>query len=199
MKIVSIHIFRWRKKDPVLLAEEMQLDGLWFFQKKTASEHIRFNSRLICQDTELGMKQRIKLENDIGVCYCWTTSEGLSVTTITDLEYPEESAFSMLGQILIDFMATFENDAEMYLEAEEDTKLKYDKLEEFLTNWQDPAKADKIYKIKTDLGEVKQIMYKNVEDLLAQGEKLEVLMAKSKDLSTMSVEVYKKTKKKNET
>lgn len=143
------------------------------------------------------MKTSVKLENDIGVCHCWTTSEGISVTAITDLEYPEASAFNMLGQIIIDFMETFENDTEMYTEQEEDTQLKYDKLEEYIKVWQNPADADKIYKIKTELTEVKEIMHKNMEDLLKRGESLDALMAKSKDLSTMSVEFYKKAKKKN--
>jgi len=104
----------------------------------------------------------------------------------------------MLGQIIIDFMSTFENDTEMYMEAEEDTSLKYEKLEEFLKAWQKPEEADKIYKIKTELSEVTDIMHKNMEDLLKRGESLDVLMAKSKDLSTMSVEFYKKAKKKNQ-
>ena len=132
MRIVSIHIFKWKKKDPVLLCEETQLEGLWFFQKKTAGEHIRFSSRLIAQDTELGMKQGVKLDGDVGMCYCWTTSEGLSVTTITDMEYPESSAFNMLGQIIIDFMSTFEEDSEMYTDAEQDAALKYYNLKNFL-------------------------------------------------------------------
>ena len=86
----------------------------------------------------------------------------------------------------------------MYLEAEEDTALKYEKLEEFLKVWQNPADGDKIYKIKTELTEVKEIMHKNMEDLIKRGESLDTLMAKSKDLSTMSVEFYKKAKKKNQ-
>eukprot|EP00344_Euplotes_crassus_P003417 CAMPEP_0196998170 /NCGR_PEP_ID=MMETSP1380-20130617/3614_1 /TAXON_ID=5936 /ORGANISM="Euplotes crassus, Strain CT5" /LENGTH=110 /DNA_ID=CAMNT_0042414635 /DNA_START=305 /DNA_END=637 /DNA_ORIENTATION=- len=104
----------------------------------------------------------------------------------------------MIGQIIIDFMAAFENDTEMYMEVEEDTKLKYDNLETFLNNWQKPEEADKIYKIKTELTEVTDIMHKNMEDLLKRGESLDALMAKSKDLSTMSVEFYKKAKKKNQ-
>lgn len=96
-------------------------------------------------------------------------------------------------------MNTFEQDTDMYMEVEEDTNLKYEKIEEFLKNWQNPKEADKIYKIKTDLDEVKDIMHKNMEDLLKRGESLDELMAKSKDLSTMSVEFYKKAKKKNQT
>mmetsp|Transcript_10506 Transcript_10506/g.11782 ORF Transcript_10506/g.11782 Transcript_10506/m.11782 type:complete len:121 (-) Transcript_10506:67-429(-) len=113
------------------------------------------------------------------------------------MEYPESSAFYMLGQIIIDFLATFENDTEMYIEADEDTNLKYEKLDEFMKTWQNPADGDKIYKIKNELSEVKDIMHKNMEDLIKRGESLDTLMAKSKDLSTMSVEFYKKAKKKN--
>ena len=198
MRIISIHIFKWQQKDPVLLCEATNLEGLWFFQKKTASEHIRFNSRLAAQNTELGMKQSVQLENEVGVCHTWTTSDSLSVTTITDLEYPESSAYNMLGQIIIDFMSTFENDMDMVTGVTEDTSLKYEKLEEFLKVWQNPADGDKMYKIKTELGEVKEIMHKNMEDLLKRGESLDALMAKSKDLSTMSVDFYKKAKKKNQ-
>ena len=104
------------------------MKDLWFYQRKTAKEHILFNARYIAQKTELGMKQSVTLENNVGVGHCWTTSDGLSVWVITDLEYPESSAFNMIGQIIIDFLETFENDAEMYTEAEEDTNLKYEKF-----------------------------------------------------------------------
>ena len=103
-----------------------------------------------------------------------------------------------MGQIIIDFMSTFENDTEMYMDVEADTNLKYDNLEDFLKTWQKPEEADKIYKIKTELSEVTDIMHRNMEDLLQRGENLDSLMAKSKDLSTMSVEFYKKAKKKNQ-
>ena len=143
------------------------------------------------------MRQSVTLEGNVGVCHCWTTSTGISITVITDVEYPEDSAFNLIGQVIIDFMSTFEDDTDMYMNVEADTNLKYEKLEEFLKNWQDPANGDKIYKINTELTEVKDIMHKNIEDLMKRGESLDSLMAKSKDLSTMSVEFYKKAKKKN--
>ena len=138
------------------------------------------------------------LEGKIGVWHCWTTSEEVSFTAITDTEYPVESVFYMLGQIILDFMSYYENDAEMYLNAEEDTNLKYEKLEEFLSLWQNPGDGDKIYKITTDLDEVKEIMKKNIEDLIERGKSLEDLMKKSKDLNTMSLTIYKKLKAKND-
>ena len=52
-------------------------------------------------------------------------------------------------------------------------------------------------KIEKELLEVKEIIHKNLSDLLKKGEQLDVLMVKSKDLSTVSVDFYKKAKKQN--
>jgi len=64
-----------------------------------------------------------------------------------------------------------------------------------LKKWQDPTEADKLMKIEKELMEVKDIVHKNIADLLKRGENLDNLMAKSKDLSTVSVDFYKKAKK----
>lgn len=64
-----------------------------------------------------------------------------------------------------------------------------------MKKWQDPTEADKLMKIEKELLEVKEIIHKNLSDLLKKGEQLDVLMTKSKDLSTVSVDFYKKAKK----
>ena len=53
-------------------------------------------------------------------------------------------------------------------------------------------------KIEKELLEVKEIIHKNLHDLLKKGEQLDQLMVKSKDLSTVSVDFYKKAKKQNQ-
>ena len=131
------------------------------------------------------------------MCYCWTTSDNLSVAVVTDAEYPEGSAYNLIGQVILDFMQTFERNPEIYQDCEYDCDLPYENLGEFLKNWQDPAEADKLYKIKTELDDVKEIMHKNMSELIERGESLESLMEKSNDLSKMSVQFYKKAKKKN--
>lgn len=95
-------------------------------------------------------------------------------------------------------MESFKGHEEVYMDAKTDVELKYDNLEKFLKEWQNPAEADKLYKIKTELTEVKEVMHKNMQDLLERGESLESLMTKSKDLSKMSNDFYKKAKKKNQ-
>ena len=81
------------------------------------------------------MKQSITLEDGIGMCYCWTTSDNLSVAVVTDAEYPEGSAYNLIGQVILDFMQTFERNPEIYQDCEYDCDLPYENLGEFLKNW----------------------------------------------------------------
>jgi synaptobrevin family protein YKT6 len=69
--------------------------------------------------------------------------------------------------------------------AEPDGKYIYLKLE------------DNILKLQSELNEVTDIMKKNLNELLKREENLDGLMAKSKDLSSVSVEFYKKAKSAN--
>lgn len=52
-------------------------------------------------------------------------------------------------------------------------------------------------KIEKELFEVKEIVHKNLTDLLKRGEELDTLMERSKDLNTVSRDFYKKAKKQN--
>ena len=54
-------------------------------------------------------------------------------------------------------------------------------------------------KVEKELFEVKEIMHQNLNDVLKRGEDLDTLMNKSKDLSSVSVDFYKKAKKNNTT
>jgi len=62
-------------------------------------------------------------------------------------------------------------------------------------NWQD---ADKLSKVQKSLDEVKEVMHRNIEEILKRGETLDDLMTKSADLSAVSVQFYKKAKKTNQ-
>jgi synaptobrevin family protein YKT6 len=98
----------------VLLASEIDVNMLWFYQRAMAKEHINFNSRLIAGRTQPGSKCTITLEQDIGNCHCWTTADGISATAITDMEYPERAAFILLNNLLLDFREYFAADPSVY-------------------------------------------------------------------------------------
>ena len=171
MKLIAIHIFRWNEDEPALLCSEMDLSMLWFYQKGMAKEHINFNSRTIASRIPPGNKASVSLENNVGVCYCWTTKDGISATAITDNEYPEKAAFIMLNNLIMDFRETFANDPNVFEESKgEPAQVRYENLEIFLKKWQDPTEADKLLKIEKELHEVKEIIHKNLSDLLRKGE-----------------------------
>ena len=163
-----------------------------------ARQHCNFNARTIAERIPPGNKASVSLENNVGICYCWTTKDGLTATCITDAEYPERAAFILLNNIVMDFRETFANNPEAYQNAYTDKKLNYENLAVFLNKWQDPTEADKLMKIEKELLEVKEVIHKNLNDLLKKGEQLDQLMVKSKDLSTVSVDFYKKAKKTNQ-
>ena len=84
-------------------------------------------------------------------------------------------------------------------------------LETMIKKYQDPKEADKLLKLQSELQEVNKIMTKNLDDVLScffliklnffkilkRGETLETLMSKSKDVSSLSYNFYKKSREAN--
>lgn len=186
MKLVALHVYRWQQSGAVLLCADMDLSALYFFQRGMAKEHVNFNSRLIASKTPPNNKQSITLEQDIGVCYCWTTTDGISATAICTPDYPEKGAFTLLYNLIMAFRDDFQATG-ILDKANNDQKLNWPQLEVFLRDWQDPTKADKLMKVEKELFDVTEIMKKNLQDLMDRGETIDDLMAKSKDLNDQSV------------
>ena len=135
MKLIALHIFKWQEEAPVLLCNEMDLSMLWFYQKGMAKDHVNFNARMIAGRIPPGNKASVTLEDNIGVCYCYTTKDNISATAITDSEYPEKAAFILLNNLLMDFRETFAANPAVYENATADANLKYDSLEIFMKKW----------------------------------------------------------------
>lgn len=47
MRLISLHVYRWKADDAILLASAYELSALWFYQRGMAKEHILHNSRLV--------------------------------------------------------------------------------------------------------------------------------------------------------
>ena len=78
-----------------------------------------------------------------------------------------------------------------------DTDIKFKYIDTIVKEWQDPSNKDSIMILQNELDGVTQIMKKNLQDLLKREENLDALMAKSNDLSKISVDFYKKAKSSN--
>ena len=195
MRIVSLSVYKWNQENSYLLCSEMNLQDLWFYQRGVATDLIKFNARMISGRTQPGQQASIQLEQNIGTCHCWTTHDGISACVMTDLEYPEKAAYTLLNKIIMEFR-TMHGTALPKVSA--DTAFSFPPLEAYLKDWQNPHEADKLLKVEKELFEVQNIVHKNLEDLLQRGEQMDELMAKSKDLNEVSVGFYKKAKKQNE-
>lgn len=194
MRLLSIHIFKWRQENPVLLGSSAELSFLGYIQRRVLREHINFTARTVCGRASPGDRTAVHLENNQGVCYVAIHPNTFAVTIVSDPEYPQRVVFSLIADIMNQFFSSnleWEN-------ATKDVDLKFTLLEKFLKDYQNPAEADKLMKIESELNQITDIMHKNIEQLLKRGETLESLMQKSQDLSTVSYDFYKRAKKNNQ-
>lgn len=116
-------------------------------------------------------------------------SAPLCAVAITDEEYPELVAHSMLKKALDAF--TMKYPATAYNSFTKGSpQLQMPELKELLDKYQDPQQADPIAKIKKELEETKQELHKTIESVLERGEKINDLVAKSDGLSAQSKMFY---------
>ena len=132
------------------MCSEVDLSMLYFFQRGMAKELVNFNARLISSRTPPGNKQTIVLEDGVGVCYSWTTQDGLSATAVCDKEYPERAAFIMLNKLMMEFREEFGQNQQVET-SNKDLALKWPQLELYLKEWQNPTQADKLLKVEKEL------------------------------------------------
>lgn len=194
MRIISIHLFKWREDTPVIISSADDLSFVGYIKRKFLREHIVFSSRTVCGRARPGDRTAVHLENDTGICYVAVHPSTLAATVITDPEYPQRVVFSLIADLMNQFLRTgieWEN-------AGRDLNMTFPPLGDMLREYQNPAEADKLMKIESELDQVREIMHKNIDELLKRGETLDSLMTKSNDLSGVSYDFYKRAKKNNQ-
>ena len=147
-------------------------------------EEINSNTRMIAGRISPGNKAGVTLDDNLGICYCHTFDDSISVTAITDSEYPEEAAFQLLDKLHTDFRLYFYKNQSVYKEAKVDTALKYPNIEKYLKEWKNPF-------------EERDKAQRELAENLNQ-EQVDQMMVKAKNLNKVSIEFYKKAKKKNQ-
>jgi len=126
--------------------------------------------------------------------HVFVRSDGLAAVVVADTEYPLRVAFSFLNKVLGDFEAKF---GDQWKKQEKDQSLTPDFLQKDLSDFQDPKAGDKLLKIQEQLDDIKAIMYKNLEDVIARGKTIDQLVEDSERLSESSKMFYKDSKKLN--
>ena len=113
---------------------------------------------------------------------------------VADEEYPQRVAFTVLNRVMEQFEKLSEG---KWKNIDVDQPLEPEFMIETMKEWQNPNSADKLTKIQKNLDEIKDVMHKNIEEVLKRGETLDTLMDKSDDLSSSSKLFYKKAKDQN--
>jgi len=199
MRLLQATLYRHLgdSKAPIRLAFTSDLSTFSFFARSTIQEHCHFASRMVCQRTQPGQRQTIDQKNDDNpfLLHVYVRLDNLACVVVADQEYPLRVAFSFINKI----MAEFERESnERWKRIDQDQDLRPEFLSRQLTSFQDPSTADKLAQIQRNLDDIKDVMHKNIDEVLKRGETLEVLMERSEDLSTTSVQFYKKAKKQNQ-
>ena len=196
MRLVYVGVYRqvsetaaWR------LASASQLSDFGYFTRSTIAEHIQFAGRTCVQRTRAGCRQTIQLnEKTPFVAHVYVRSDGLAGVVMADKEYPPRVAFTLITKEL----AAYEERVGVnwrQMAADQASEPEY--LQADLALYQEPAKADKLTAVQTQLDDIKDVMQTNLEQLMQRGETLDSLMAKSDDLGLASVQFYKQAKKAN--
>ncbi|PFH36998.1 SNARE protein [Besnoitia besnoiti] len=196
--LYSLIIYKWNPEKPVQLAAAFDLSSFPFFHRSTMKEHIVFHSRLICARTPLGRRQVVEFEQNIGHCHVFVHSSGLAATVLSTAAYPMRVAFGMITQALRGFQDKYAGQWENIADDVKEGMMFATEGSDLMKLYQNPVEADKLLKVQRDLDEVKDVMLKNIDDLLQRGEKLDDLMQRSEDLSNTSYQFYRQAKKNNQ-
>ncbi|CDU20066.1 hypothetical protein YYC_00536 [Plasmodium yoelii 17X] len=197
--IYGILIYKYNSSQPIFLSASVDLSSFPFFHRSSLKEHIFFHSRLVCSRTQKGNREVIELESGIGHLHIYTNKENdISVLVLTTKSYPMRIAFGLIDNTQKIFQQKCRGQYEHIISDLSEGMLFTSELNELLKKYQNPSEADRLSRVQKDLDEVRDVMLKNIEDLLQRGEKLDDLMKKSQDLSNSSYQFYRQAKKNNQ-
>ncbi|MCD7470454.1 VAMP-like protein ykt61 [Datura stramonium] len=193
MKITALMVLKCNPEgsDPVILANASDVSHFGYFQRSSVKEFIVFVGRTVAKRNPPGQRQSVQHEEYKVHSY---NRNGLCALGFMDDHYPVRSAFSLLNKVLDEYLKNF---GESWKSVQSDNAQPWPYLDEALAKFQDPAEADKLFKIQKELDETKIILHKTIDSVLERGEKLDSLVEKSSDLSAASQMFYKQAKKTN--
>jgi synaptobrevin homolog YKT6 len=194
MTLLSLIIGKKGKdiESTVILSGVFYLDKLFFYQKSSTKELCNFITRQSLFHKDIGFNN---IHHRGMFIVSQMKSSGLGICAVMDNDkYPLRVMHRLLNSVLNEFIQNF---PEIWKHSFNDYSIDWDKFNDKLIKYQDPREADKLYSIKCNLDETTEIMYQNIENILARGEKIEDLVQRSSDLSKTSKKFYKTTRKMN--
>ena len=151
------------------------LSSYSFWTRSTIEEYMNVVVKKLVERVTQS-RQSICLDDTIPITVHVFTRDELSACVVSDKEYPQRSAYSLLADLLrlaIDSPATVTPEF----------------MRDLITTNQTPS--DKLSRVQNQLDEIKEVMVQNVNQVLARGEKIDDLVDKSDELSKSAVKFRK--------
>lgn len=175
-----------------VLKAAYDLQSFSFFQRSSVQEFMVFVSKTIVERTQQATRQSVK-EGEY-MLQVYVRADNLAGILISDHEYPNRVAHTLITKILDEFTAKVPTN--LWTTGNE-TSIDFPVLPQYLAKYQNPREADALTKIQNDLDETKIILHDTIKAVLERGEKLDDLVAKSDSLTMHSKAFYKTARKTN--
>ncbi|CAH4034640.1 synaptobrevin homolog YKT6 [Pieris brassicae] len=175
-----------------ILKAAYDLQSFSFFQRSSVQEFMTFVSKTIVERTHQASRQSVK-EGEYMV-QVYVRADNLAGVLISDHEYPNRVAHTLITKLLDDFSAKV---PVAIWQTGDETTIDFPVLPQYLAKYQNPKEADALTKIQNDLDETKIILHDTIKAVLERGEKLDDLVEKSNSLSMHSKAFYKTARKTN--
>jgi len=198
--LYAASLTRWQHADmaitePVHMSLVVNTTTVSWIGRSSVKEMLALMMRQCVSKTKPGDFARITHDLNGKKCYFYVISRanGLAGTLVTDQSYPQRVAINLMELLMDDFTKKLNG---VWPQSSSDECVPYPRLEEYLAEYQESARADKIEALKKEVEESKKILEKSVEAILERGQKLEDLVKNSNKLSMQTKMMYKSVQKK---
>ncbi|XP_059045145.1 synaptobrevin homolog YKT6 [Achroia grisella] len=192
VKVYALLVLHKGINNASILKAAYDLQSFSFFQRGSVQEFMTFVSKTMVERTHPASRQSVK-EGEY-MLQVYVRADNLAGVLISDHEYPNRVAHTLITKILDEFTAAVP--AANWATGNE-TTIDFPVLPQYLAKYQNPREADALTKIQNDLDETKIILHDTIKAVLERGEKLDDLVEKSNSLSLHSKTFYKTARKTN--
>ncbi|KAJ1950494.1 palmitoyltransferase [Dispira parvispora] len=189
MKVLSLGIYDIVNKPEKPLAYVDDIGDFGYFQQRPLKNFLTFFSKLAAERNATAARDVVTKEEYY--LYVYRTTQGLATVLVTQGQYPNRVAFSLLGQLMDDYVMAFPTPASRQ------GSPAFAPIHTYLGKFQNPKESDALTQVRQELDETTEVLTKTMESLLQRGETLDTLVDKSNDLSWQSKQFYKTAKKNN--
>lgn len=196
MKLLGLFVLHKEgEKQVKILQEEFNLESFGYFERRGVQPLLVFSARTVTERTALGMRQTVEADQNVNaMVHVYVRSDGLASVIVSDGEYPQRVAHTLLSKVMDDFTNSYPP-ATWSGMAEQTAKMA--SLSETLKKYQNPQEADALMRLQKDLDDTKDILKNTLVNVLERGEKIDDLVARSNDLSFEAKAFYKTARKTN--